>query len=108
MNFKARRRDQFKGHKGKLLRKKLYGNKRKNCDVIDDEIKTIDQALEKVGDKICLTCMIFRMEVFGHTVLIFQQPYIEIQRRYIVLLQGIFTSQHCLTRDNVCGPVMSI
>lgn len=48
MNFKARKRDQFKGHKGKILRKKLYGSKRKNHEVIDDEIKHLEESLLQV------------------------------------------------------------
>mgnify|MGYP000647489497 CR=1 FL=1 len=48
MNFRNRKQDQFKGHKGKVLRKKLYGPKRKNHEVIDDEIKSIEEAVEQV------------------------------------------------------------
>ncbi|KAH3727055.1 hypothetical protein DPMN_052981, partial [Dreissena polymorpha] len=44
MNFKLKKRDQFKGRKGKILRKQLYGSKKSNHEVIDEEIKKLDQA----------------------------------------------------------------
>ena len=49
MNFKSRKNDQFKGHKGKILRKKLYGAKRTNRNVIDEEIQQLHERLNQVN-----------------------------------------------------------
>lgn len=46
MNFR-KKTDQFKGHRGKVFRKQLYGRKKTNREIIDEEIESLNAQLEQ-------------------------------------------------------------
>jgi len=49
MNFKVKKKDQYRGHKGKILRQKQYQGKKKNHEIIDEELEALELLKQEVN-----------------------------------------------------------